>query len=174
MNILPFERSYWVIPNKLIAGEIPSANNENESEIKLTGLINIHINVVINLMERNERNHHGDLFYDYSIFLKKNDIKTFKFPVKDLSIPDIEKMKAILNLIDQSHKQHKIVYVHCWGGLGRTGTVVGCYLMRHGFATKENVFDIISYLKRTTSISGRMSPETNQQKEFVLNWKQNQ
>ena len=24
------------------------------------------------------------------------------------------------------------VYVHCWGGVGRTGTVVGCYLVRQG------------------------------------------
>ena len=24
------------------------------------------------------------------------------------------------------------VYVHCWGGIGRTGTVVGCWLVRHG------------------------------------------
>ncbi|MBA3406233.1 MAG: dual specificity protein phosphatase family protein [Gemmatimonadaceae bacterium] len=24
------------------------------------------------------------------------------------------------------------IYVHCWGGVGRTGTVVGCYIVRHG------------------------------------------
>ena len=24
------------------------------------------------------------------------------------------------------------VYVHCWGGIGRTGTTVGCWFVRHG------------------------------------------
>ncbi|MFZ5949388.1 MAG: fused DSP-PTPase phosphatase/NAD kinase-like protein [Candidatus Rifleibacteriota bacterium] len=28
----------------------------------------------------------------------------------------------------------KPVYVHCWGGLGRTGVVVGCWSRRHGEA----------------------------------------
>ena len=83
-------------------------------------------------------------------------------------------MVEILDLIDKCNLENKIVYIHCWGGVGRTGTVVGCYLIRHNLANKNNVFETIDYLKRTTSISNRMSPETNQQKDFILSWNANQ
>lgn len=29
-----------------------------------------------------------------------------------------------------------MVYLHCWGGIGRTGTIVGCWLARNGFPGK--------------------------------------
>jgi protein-tyrosine phosphatase len=34
-------------------------------------------------------------------------------------------MVRILNQIDMCIKYDKPVYVHCWGGKGRTGTVIG-------------------------------------------------
>ena len=174
MSIIPFERSYWVISNKLIAGEIPASNNEEESKIKLMRLVEIDTKVVINLQEENEKNYQNQLFYDYSSFLNKNNIETFRMPIKDTSIPKVEKMVEILDLIDKCNLENKIVYIHCWGGVGRTGTVVVCYLIRHNLANKNNVFETIDYLKRTTSISNRMSPETNQQKDFILSWNANQ
>ena len=174
MQLQPFERSYWVLINRLIAGEIPAANNEDESKVKLAGLVRINTKVVINLMEQDERNRQGQLFFDYSPFLEQNNVTTYRIPIKDLSVPSVEKMAEILNFIDLSSSQDKIVYVHCWGGVGRTGTVVGCYMMRHGMANSNNVFDTIDYLKRTTSIANRVSPETIEQREFVLEWRKNQ
>ena len=49
-NTLPFERSYWVIPGKLMAGEYPAAPDETESYKKLDGLIRVGIKTVINLI----------------------------------------------------------------------------------------------------------------------------
>ena len=64
--------------------------------------------------------------------------------------------------------------MHCWGGIGRTGTVVGCYLKRHGIADNKNVFNMIDNLKSNSLIANRMSPETLEQKDFVLSWNKNQ
>jgi len=40
------------------------------------------------------------------------------------------------------------VYVHCWAGRGRTGTVVGCYLKRHGIAEDTNVIQELALATR--------------------------
>jgi len=83
-------------------------------------------------------------------------------------------MIEILNRIDTSLSEQKIVYIHCWGGVGRTGTVVGCYLMRHEIANEKDVLSQIKFLKSFSSLAHRESPETNEQKNFVLNWKKGQ
>ena len=36
----------------------------------------------------------------------------------------------------------KNVYVYCWGGIGRTSTAVGCWLVRHGMTGDEALAEI--------------------------------
>ena len=168
---LPFERSYWVYPNRLIAGEIPAASNNKETKKKLQGLINMKVSIIINLMETEEKDKKNQYFFDYSTSVK-DSIETIRIPIKDLSVPTTSTMQKILDTIDKYSRQNKIVYVHCWGGVGRTGTVVGCFLKRHGLANNSNVFDKINELKKDTSIAPRNSPETIEQMEFVLNWQE--
>jgi protein-tyrosine phosphatase len=53
------------------------------------------------------------------------------------------------------------VYVHCQGGIGRTGTVIACLLVEEG-EDAEVVLD---------RLSERGSPETERQKRFVREWR---
>ena len=172
MSFIPFERSYWVIPNRLLAGEIPATRNVEESIAKLSTLVNANVNVIINLMEDDERNYRDEPFFDYSNHLNPENVVMHRMSIRDLSIPSKEHMLRILDLIDEALNNNKVVYVHCWGGVGRTGTVVGCYLMRHGMANNANVIETIEYLKRTTSIAERESPETEEQQQFLRNWQE--
>jgi protein-tyrosine phosphatase len=172
MNFIPFERSYWVIANRLLAGEIPAARSEEESRMKLSSLVNANVNVIINLMEEDERNYRNEPFFDYSAHLKPENVVMHRMPIRDLSIPSKEHMLRILDVIDEALNNNKVVYVHCWGGVGRTGTVIGCYLMRHGMANNANVIETIEYLKRTTSIAERESPETEEQQLYLRNWQE--
>lgn len=142
-------------------------NRARKNQEKLIGLKECGIKTVINLMEKEEKNYEGILFEDYIPILKEMGINTYRMPIKDLSIPTFEEMSAIIKLIDESIDKNQPVYVHCWGGIGRTGTVLGCYLLKHQFVNAENVFEYISYLKRTTPIASRVSPETIEQMEFV-------
>jgi protein-tyrosine phosphatase len=80
-------------------------------------------------------------------------------------------MVRILNQIDLCIKHNKHVYVHCWGGKGRTGTVVGCYLIRHGLAEGNDVINKIKQLRRNTKDFSEPSPETKDQINMVINWK---
>lgn len=148
-------------------GEIPTSIQQEKTQEKLIGLKECGIKTVINLMEKEEKNNEGILFEDYIPSLKEMDINTFRMPIKDLSIPTFEEMSAIIKLIEGSIDKNQPLYVHCWGGIGRTGTVLGCYLLKHQLANADNVFEYISYLKRTTPIKNRISPETIEQMEFV-------
>jgi protein-tyrosine phosphatase len=78
-------------------------------------------------------------------------------------------MKQILDEIDAQLAAGRPVYVHCWGGKGRTGTVIGCYLIRHHLATRDTVFDRIAWLRRDIR-PYQISPETEEQYEFVRSW----
>lgn len=174
--ILPFDRSYWVIPGKLLVGEIPSAKDEATRKIKVENLVIIGFDAIVNLMEVGEKTFSGELLVDYTDDLEyyanqaNKKVSVHRFPIPDLSITSTEKMKEIIHLINNLINNGKKVYVHCWGGVGRTGTVVGCYLIEQNMATIDNVLQTIDYLKRTTPISERNSPETDEQVNFILNW----
>lgn len=169
-NILPFERSYWVIPGKILVGEYPSSVNEEERLRKLNGLVDVGIKTVINLTEVGEKNNYGIELHDYSLQFRSAGIELHRRPIKDVTIPTNEEMDGILYLIEDSLARNKPVYFHCWGGVGRAGTVLGCYLLKSKMATIFNVFDYINYLKRTTSLNNRLSPETIEQMDFVKDY----
>lgn len=175
---LPFSRSYWVIPGKLLAGAFPGASHPEKAKMKLSALLSSGIRRVINLMQPDETDYTEYGFGNYEELLKSLaekmnvPVTVGNFPVPDLGIPAGGEMKAILDAIDGSIGREQPVYVHCWGGIGRTGTVVGCFLLRHGLATRENVFDIIANLRAADPAAFQPSPETTRQREFVQSWKE--
>jgi protein-tyrosine phosphatase len=52
------------------------------------------------------------------------------------------------------------VVIHCIGGLGRTGTVAGCFLVEQGLEAARA-------LKVLREVRAPNCPETEQQREFV-------
>jgi protein-tyrosine phosphatase len=95
-----------------------------------------------------------------------------RWPVRDFSVPKREFLVQILNDLDQALTDEHRVYVHCYGGIGRTGTVVGCYLVRHGMNGGEALDQIAGWRKGTPD-GRRSSPETEAQRRMVLHWREN-
>ena len=169
---LPFTRCYWVEGGKLLAGCYPGAEDVDEADVKLGGLLSASIGTVINLMETNEVSWGGKPFRPYEdriVELGKMmglEVTCLRFPIRDTHIPTNEQMQDLLDAIDTGISKGNGVYVHCWGGKGRTGTVVGCHLIRNGFATPENFVDVIRELRGPDAKTGS-SPENQKQIQFV-------
>ncbi|MFP4543019.1 MAG: fused DSP-PTPase phosphatase/NAD kinase-like protein [Candidatus Kapaibacterium sp.] len=177
----PFDKSYWVMPEMLLAGYYPGSMSNERAIEKLNALIDSGIRCIINLMEPGEFSTDKAPVVDYSDTLKEVaskqqvDVKFFNFPIADLSIPGVELMKKILDTIDQNLNGNSKcpVYIHCRGGIGRTGTVVGCWLQRHGYGQdQQSVLDIIKFLRKEQIPSEYLfdSPESEEQRKFVINW----
>lgn len=173
----PFDRSYWVVLDNFLAGAYPGSKDSQEAQEKVSGLVNCGIRRIINLMEEHETNYGNERFVSYEEVLRAVsnplgvNVKMSRHPIPDLHVPSARKMIEILDSIDQSLAEDLPVYVHCWGGVGRTGTVVGCYLIRHGIASQTDVLDRISFLRREEFTAYRQSPETSEQRRMVQNWR---
>jgi hypothetical protein len=176
MNNTPFDRSYWVIPGQLLAGFFPGSKNPVQESANMEGLIAAGISHVINLMEEDELDHQGKPFRPYQerfremSALKGIAVTWERIPIRDVSVPSRALMVMILDRIDQALVEQRPVYIHCWGGKGRTGTVVGCYLVRHGIAEGQAVFKTIQEMRRNDPKGHEASPETKEQCDFVLRW----
>jgi len=173
---VPFDRSYWVVAGKFLAGCYPGSKDIKESESRLTALVQIGIRHVISLMEPEEYDNYGKPFAPYVDQMEaiaqglKRSVTFDQLPVKDMSTPTERQMIRILNQIDICMEYDKPVYLHCWGGRGRTGAVVGCYLVRSGLASGIQAIEMIGQLRADTSDSNLPSPETEDQVKMVLNW----
>lgn len=176
LGVIPFDRSYLVTP-RLLAGVYPASDKPAEATERLRRLLTVGVNHVINLTEPTEENWQHIALVDYEPELtklaadKQKTVVCRRYSIRDLDVPSVAVMRAILDDVDEGIEAKRKVYVHCWGGRGRTGTVVGCYLARHGLAVGEEALQMVKYLRRTDAKADTPAPETSAQKEFVLRWK---
>lgn len=164
----PFPKSYWVIPARFLAGEYPSSLLLSEAKEKIDGLLTLDIDTFIDLTLFDHLEPYEPMLRIEAERMKKPYFYN-KMGIRDFSIPSRRDMKKILDTIDTALSSGHNIYVHCWGGIGRTGTVVGCYLARHGVTGKAALDEIARM--RLVVPSSRISPETDEQRSMVVSWK---
>jgi protein-tyrosine phosphatase len=166
---LPIPDSYWVQPRKLLAGEYPGARSRYEARQKLARFLRAGITYFLDLTEEGELAPYADLLAEEASAAGVA-VTRYRAPIPDLGTPTEAQVAAILDRIDAAVAAGDRVYVHCWGGIGRTGTIVGCYLVRHGL-TGEQALAEIARLRCRTPDAARPSPETPEQWERVRQWR---
>jgi protein-tyrosine phosphatase len=171
----PIADSYWVLwpagaPSRLLAGEYPGARVTTEAEAKVDRLLTAGVTLFIDLTEAGEYNLRPYAELAQQVAARSNkSVSHRRLSIPDLAIPTGHKMGEILDTIDTALVQDETIYVHCFGGIGRTGTVIGCWLVRHGLDGDEALAHIARWREGTPD-GWRTSPETAAQRQMVLNW----
>ena len=173
----PTNRSYWVLEGKFLAGAFPGSPDPAEHRQRVEVLWTAGMRTFINLVEESESNNGGQPFRRYDDILRElaqgagEHVAHLRFPVRDLSVPSVDGMRSILDAVDLALAADQPVYLHCFGGVGRTGTVVCCWLLKHGLANPQNVIQLLRDLRQADhQTKGRKAPETREQITFVENW----
>ena len=169
--IRPIPNSYWVVQGRFAAGEYPGAIGPRAAADKVRAVLEAGIDCFVDLTEEGELVPYLSIAEEEARRLGR-DIEWTRRPTVDISVPRSPgEMAGILDAIDSALGRGRIVYVHCWGGVGRTGTVVGCWLVRHGYTGEGALAELGELWRGVEKVHRKpVSPETREQCEYVRQW----
>jgi len=167
----PMENSYWIEPGRFAAGEYPGHWDPVWAAEKVRKLLDAGIDHFIDLTEPGELEPYSEIIAEEAR-RRGADIGWERHAIVDLSVPSSPRqMFRILDAIDAAMSDGRTVYVHCWGGVGRTGTTVGCWLVRHGQTGEEALSRIAEWWQGMEKIIFHpRSPQTREQRKYVRSW----
>ena len=127
----------WIEPGRLLAGAYPRT---------VDALVEGRVTLVVDLTEEGE----------LAPYVLPAGIRHVRAPIPDFGVPAAEQLRRTLDLIDS--ETDGVAFVHCRGGCGRTGTVVACWLIRHGATPAEALARVAP------------CPETSEQRALIESW----
>src|SRR6266852_3317966 len=74
--------------------------------------------------------------------LRKVGILIEHIPIVDFTAPTLHQVEQALSMIHFCLDRNMPVAVHCIAGLGRTGTILACYLVGQGISAEEAITTI--------------------------------
>jgi hypothetical protein len=166
----PIACSYWALHGELLAGPHPGLGDRPAQRETVRALWEAGIRTIVDLTTPGERPAIRVLWEKLA-----GDASAWAwlgYPIFDGGAPSRAGMQLILDAIDASIARGRAVYVHCMGGLGRTGTVVGCWWIRHALVEPPRVFEELMVRRRGQPNAHAISPETPAQFELVRSWRQ--
>lgn len=168
MNI-PFLQSYWLMPDKVLCGHFPSDLDPVVRETKLQGLLDAGIRTIINLIPEDELGNDDIPFDDYTKWMESNGhrIICMRHGFKDRTAPSVELMQRIQREIEVSVLHDCPVYLHCWGGHGRSAMVAVCHLISLG-SPLETALEYVLNLRKP--LPKNHYPFEPCQVEFIREW----
>jgi len=166
----PILNSYWVRPGVFLAGGYPGASYDKRVRQDLRRLLLVGVALFLDLTQEGEYGlePYASLLLEDANALGRS-VEYRRMPIPDMETPTHEEMTHVLDTIDSALEANHAIYLHCFAGMGRTGTVVGCYLVRHGVDGKEALSEI-AHLRRGAVDWWDRSPVTPAQRAMVREW----
>ncbi len=158
----PLNQSYLIVGNGIIyAGEYPGNKSGELAERRIEQMYHFGIRHFIDLTEEGE-------LIPYSHLLPSDTTYT-RFPIADCGAPrSVESVRRLMLRIEDLKRMDGYVYVHCWGGVGRAGTIIACYLsQREMYDLNQTLEALRSCFSMMPKAAYRKTPETKVQIDFI-------
>lgn len=169
---VPIKNSYLVNRKlSIYAGEYPGDKDDEKCRMKMLGTWS-GFQHFYDLTEEGELN-------PYSQYLESWQ-QHHRFPIPDVSIPaNTESVRRLVESIIYHERRNESgygsVYIHCWGGVGRTGTIVAClyaYLLKGQNLSANDIYEsamrqLNESFSRCPKSKYRITPETVEQRNFI-------
>lgn len=152
-NIYPFQ-----IGDNFVAMSPLPGKEDLEKDVKM--LEEKNITAVVSLVSEKELEEKGLTIF-FEVF-ETHGIEVYHSPIEDFGLPRETQMDSIIQFLQTQIDANQNVLVHCMGGYGRSGTVMGSYA-----SAVLNVEDPIEYVRETR---GQEAIETKAQEEFVRSY----
>lgn len=160
-----------------MAGCYPAAVQDRTNDLILKSYLNIGIDTFVCLQAEvdpeitEEQWRAGDGLRPYmrdAEKLTKKRLKWFHAPIIDGSVGPDKKMLALIIELIEELKTGRILYVHCWGGHGRTAVVV-CVILAYMYqlTAAEVLKRVQRYHDCRIDPQGAKSPQTAPQRDQV-------
>jgi ADP-ribosylglycohydrolase len=160
----PLAESYWVVPDRLLAGRYPGGKSPKEAERRVAAFLEAGFDTFIDLTEAGE-------LPPYDIYLP-GSVQYVRKPVPDHGVPRArEHMAEVQAAIDAALAAGRQIYVHCRAGIGRTSLAVACHLIEHGLSPDAALIRLNElWLDNERSHTWPDVPETDEQRDYILAW----
>jgi hypothetical protein len=165
--------AYFVVPGRLLAGEYPNSTDLDRAPRKRQALLDAGVTSIVDLTEPREPNLDGVRLEPYKDLLMAQAkdrgirVKYARFAIPDNSVIHDEGYDDILAHIQGELDAGEVIYAHCYGGKGRTGTVVGCWLIDNEGLGYPQVIDRMQELRRGSSKAAHPVPDTEEQRDVL-------
>lgn len=111
------DKGAWIIPGQLLAISFP--DESDYARFQAAGVA-----CLINLTSVSHDSGH----------LSRAELVQRQIPVPDFTAPSPDQIDTAIAEIDERVRAGQAVAIHCHAGLGRTGTICACYLVRTGLS----------------------------------------
>lgn len=159
--------AWWAEPGRVLAGEYPGSRTPERAAKKIGLLVDAGIGAIVDLTSA------GDGLTPYVRHLRAlqqqtgRDVRYLSRPIPDMRGLNHTGYDLLLEDIAAEIADERIVYIHCWKGIGRTGTVIGCRLVDSGLDYPATIRRIAE-LRAGTRKGHIGSPQSAAQHQLLL------